>query len=202
MAGVQFLLGVKFDDFVIIAADRMLFAHGALTLTDQHNKSFSLGDHVIMNCIGEPGDCLQFGEYIEKNLALYKFKNGYEISPQSAAHYCRRTIATSLRSKHYYVVDLILGGFDTISSTPYLSAIDYLGNKVDSAEYVFRGFGGKFCYSILDELHKPNMNQEQALELIKKCLVEVKRRFVGNLPAFSVHVINKDGVAVLKDIAV
>lgn len=42
----------------------------------EHNKAFTLGEHVMMVCIGDGGDPNQFGEFIAKNLALYKFKNG------------------------------------------------------------------------------------------------------------------------------
>jgi len=52
-----------------------------------------------MSVTGEPGDTVQFAEYISKNLQLYKMRNGYELSPKAAASYTRRNLAEYLRSR-------------------------------------------------------------------------------------------------------
>lgn len=48
---------------------------------------------------GEPGDKVNFAEYIQRNLQLYKMINGYDLSIHAAANYARRELATSLRSR-------------------------------------------------------------------------------------------------------
>jgi 20S proteasome subunit beta 4 len=48
---------------------------------------------------GEPGDRVQFSEYIQRNLQLYKMINGYELSTHATVNYTRRELATSLRSQ-------------------------------------------------------------------------------------------------------
>lgn len=58
-----------------------------------------LSDNVLMLACGEVGDCLQFSEYIAKNIQLYKMRNGYELSPEAAANFTRRNLAESLRSR-------------------------------------------------------------------------------------------------------
>ena len=37
---------------------------------------FKLSDKLVMLVTGEPGDTVQFAEYIEKNIQLYKMRNG------------------------------------------------------------------------------------------------------------------------------
>lgn len=37
---------------------------------------FTLSDKLLMLVAGESGDTVQFAEYIEKNIQLYKMKNG------------------------------------------------------------------------------------------------------------------------------
>ena len=69
--------------------------------TDQE-KTIELGDSTIMSVCGESGDVMQFGQYIQKNLQLYKMRNGYELSPKGMAHYTRRQIADSLRKNVCY----------------------------------------------------------------------------------------------------
>ena len=37
---------------------------------------FKLSDQLVMAVVGEPGDTVQFSEYISKNIQLYKMRNG------------------------------------------------------------------------------------------------------------------------------
>ena len=60
---------------------------------------FKLSDNLLMSVVGEAGDTTQFAEYIEKNIQLYKMRNGYQLSPIAAANFTRRNLADSLRSQ-------------------------------------------------------------------------------------------------------
>jgi 20S proteasome subunit beta 4 len=64
---------------------------------EDKDKSFNLGAHQMMVAAGEPGDVKQFGEYVEKNIHLYKYRHGYEMPAQQAAHFARKEIADELR---------------------------------------------------------------------------------------------------------
>lgn len=63
-----------------------------------------------MATIGDAGDTIQFTEYIAKNIALYKMRNGYDLSPKAAAHYTRKNLADYLRSRSPYHVNLFVAG--------------------------------------------------------------------------------------------
>ena len=69
-----------------------------ITFVDE-DKMFKLSDSLLMAVTGESGDTTQFAEYIEKNIQLYKMRNGYELSPNAAASFTRRNLADSLRSR-------------------------------------------------------------------------------------------------------
>jgi len=56
------------------------------------------------------------------------------------------------------------------------------------------GYGGYFCYSILDRVYKENFTLDEALTALKMCLKEVKNRFSIDLPTFQAMVIDKDGI--------
>jgi len=58
-----------------------------------------LSSHLLMSICGESGDTTQFAEFIEKNVQLYKMRNGYELPPSSAAHFTRSQLAGYLRSR-------------------------------------------------------------------------------------------------------
>ena len=62
------------------------------------DKAVALGEHVAMTVNGEDGDCAQFAEYIQKNIQLYKIRNGYELSPVEMVSFTRKMLAEALRS--------------------------------------------------------------------------------------------------------
>lgn len=107
-----------------------------------------------MATIGESGDTVQFTEYISKNLALYKMRNGYELSPKAAAHFTRKNLAEYLRSRTPYHVNLFVAGYDE-NEGGELHYIDYLANA-KSVNYAGHGYGGMFCASIFDRYHHPS----------------------------------------------
>ena len=47
-----------------------------LFLSLDHDKMFKLSDRLVMLVTGESGDTVQFAEYIEKSIQLYKMRNG------------------------------------------------------------------------------------------------------------------------------
>lgn len=40
---------------------------------------FKLSEKILMLCVGEAGDTVQFAEYIQKNVQLYKMRNGKHL---------------------------------------------------------------------------------------------------------------------------
>ena len=45
-----------------------------------YDKMFKLSSKLMMLVTGESGDTVQFAEYIEKNIQLYKMRNGMLLS--------------------------------------------------------------------------------------------------------------------------
>lgn len=41
-----------------------------------YDKMFKLSEKILLLCVGEAGDTVQFAEYIQKNVQLYKMRNG------------------------------------------------------------------------------------------------------------------------------
>lgn len=74
------------------------------------NKITKIADNLMFATIGESGDTVQFTEFISKNIALYKMRNGYDLSPKCAAHFTRKNLADYLRSRTPYQVNLFVAG--------------------------------------------------------------------------------------------
>ncbi|KAI5479888.1 20S proteasome subunit beta 4 [Pseudohyphozyma bogoriensis] len=184
--------GIKGKDYVIFASDSSA-NRSIVRMKANEDKQKVIGKHLVMAYSGEPGDTVQFAEYVERNLRLYQIRNHIPLRPSSAASWTRQSLATSLRSRKPYSVNLLLGGYDPTSSTPELYWIDYLGTFGD-VPYAAHGYGAYFALSTMDRWHHPEMNLEEGLELLRKCIGELETRFIVNLGEFTVRVADKDGV--------
>merc|ERR1719327_1339513 len=116
-----------------------------------------------------------------QNIALYKMRNGYELSPSAAANFTRRNLADYLRSRTPYMVNPLIAGFDTETGKPELYFMDYLAAMIQT-KYACHGYGGFFSTSIMDRHHRTDMTKQQAYALMVECVKEVQKRLVLNLP--------------------
>ncbi|TPX66227.1 hypothetical protein CcCBS67573_g07902 [Chytriomyces confervae] len=188
----EVLLGITGKDFVLTASDDTC-ARGIVVQKRGEDKSRALNKNNLMLFTGEAGDTTQFAEYIQCNTQLYRIRNGMDLSTRAVSSYVRKELATSLRSRHPYTVNLLIGGVDPKTGTPELYWLDYLSSCV-KLNYAAHGYASYFCMSTMDRYWKPELSVEEAISLLKKCLAELKVRFIGNLPNFVVKITDKDGI--------
>ncbi|CAL8365687.1 unnamed protein product [Arctogadus glacialis] len=196
---MEYLIGIQGPDFVLVAADSVA-ASSIIKMKDDHDKMFKLSDNILLLCVGEAGDTVQFAEYIQKNLQLYKMRNGYELSPTAAANFTRKNLADYLRSRTPYHVNLLLAGYDQADG-PALFYMDHL-SALAKAPFAAHGYGAFLTLSILDRYYKPDLTREDGVALLQKCIQELNKRFILNLPSFNVRVIDKEGVHDLEKVCV
>ncbi|EDW28746.1 GL19338 [Drosophila persimilis] len=203
---METLLGIKGPDFVMLAADTT-HARSIIVMKEDQNKIHKASDNLLISTTGESGDTEQFTEFISKNIALYKMRNGYDLSPRAAAHFTRKNLADYLRSRTPYqglhvcrwVCFRIHQRYDETDGAE-LAFIDYLANA-KSLNHAGHGYGAMFCSSIYDRYWHPNITQDEAYDIFKKCIVEIQKRLVVNLKNFNVSVVDKNGVRNLEPIS-
>jgi 20S proteasome subunit beta 4 len=184
--------GLTGKGYVIVAADTTA-ARSIVKMKVDEDKIKALGPHLLMAYSGEPGDTIQFAEYVERNVRLYQIRNIYALRPSAVASWIRRSLAESLRSRKPYAVNLLLGGYDTASHEPHLYWIDYLGTMA-SVPFAAHGYGSYFALSLLDRYHDPEATLEEGLSTLKRCIDEVAKRLVVAPGKYTVKVVDKDGV--------
>jgi len=185
-------LGIRFTDFVLLAADT-IDSRSIVVMKHDEDKFVPLSKTLLMAVTGESGDTTQFSEYISKNIQLYKMKNDYELSPRASAHFTRKMLADSLRSQERYNVNLLMAGYDEVEKKAELYYMDYLASMME-LPYCAHGYGSMFVLGCMDAYYKPDMSVEQAYELMKRCVAEISKRFSISLPTFMVKVVDKDGI--------
>lgn len=178
--------------YVILAADQNA-ARSIIKMKADEDKIKALGSHLLMAYSGEPGDTVQFAEYVERNLRLQQMRNNHPLRPQAAASWVRRSIADSLRSRSPYAVNILLGGYDMANKQAKLYWMDYLGTQVD-VPFAAHGYGSYFALSLLDRYHNPEASLEEGLDTLKRCIREVQKRLVISFPSFKVKVVDEGGV--------
>ena len=144
---------------------------------------------------GAQADTVCFTEYVQKNMALYEISNGLKLSTPAAASFVRNELAVALR-KGPYQTNLLLGGYDAEHGAT-LYYLDYLASS-NKVNYGCHGYVSSFVLSIFDREWTPAMSEAQGLELLKKCIDEIQIRFLVHMPAFTVKIVDKDGVRVLE----
>ncbi|PPQ80237.1 hypothetical protein CVT24_006606 [Panaeolus cyanescens] len=178
--------------YVLMAADTTA-ARSIVKMKTDEDKIKTLSPHLLMAYSGEPGDTVQFAEYVERNIRLYQIRNVYALRPAAAASWIRRSLAESLRSRKPYSVNLLLGGYDTSSYNPQLFWIDYLGTMTE-VPFAAHGYGAYFALSLLDRYHDPSASLEEGLDTLRRCIDEVSKRLVVTPGKYKVKIVDKDGV--------
>ncbi|KZV59961.1 20S proteasome subunit [Peniophora sp. CONT] len=179
-------------DYVIVAADTTS-ARSIVKMKIDEDKIKTLSPHLLMAYSGEPGDTVQFAEYVERNIRLYHIRNVHGLRPQSAAAWIRRALANSLRSRSPYSVNLLLGGFDKAEEKPHLYWIDYLGTQA-TVPFAAHGYGSYFALSLLDRYHNPEGTLEEGLDTLRRVIDETAKRLVVAPGNYKIKVVDKDGV--------
>ncbi|RYN52691.1 putative proteasome subunit beta type-4 [Alternaria tenuissima] len=189
---MEVLLGITGKDFTLIAASKAAM-RGATILKASDDKTRVLNTHTLMAFSGEAGDTVQFAEYIQANVQLYSMRNNMELSPAATANFVRGELASALRSRKPYTVNLLLGGYDTIADKPTLYWIDYLASQAP-LPYAAHGYAQYYCLSLLDKHHHPDIDYEQGMKIMRMCTEELKRRLPIDFKGVLVKVITKDGI--------
>ena len=192
------ILGVLFDDFVILAADKVE-NFGILKLAEDSNKIYPLTTHVAMAITGDPGDLGQFTRYVQCNFELEKFRDdGWEVSLSRAWNWISWQLAQDIRSSSPNQVFPIVGGYCYQEKKCQLYWLDYLGT-VAKVTYGANGYGEAMAIGFLDRHHRSNMNRDEAIELVKGALDSITTRSMISQKAFHMVLVNKDGIHDLPD---
>eukprot|EP00922_Rhytidocystis_sp_ex-Travisia-forbesii_P058284 GHVS01086170.1.p1 GENE.GHVS01086170.1~~GHVS01086170.1.p1 ORF type:complete len:193 (+),score=29.03 GHVS01086170.1:272-850(+) len=187
---METLIGIRGKDFVMVASDKYA-GFSIYRMKNDEDKIMEVDDNKLLAAVGPIGDRTQFGEYMRKNIHLYRLRTGLALRTSSAACFTRVQMAEFLRQNPYQV-DLLLAGCDK-EEGPQLYWLDYLASLacVDKAAH---GYGAYFVYGILDRHCHSGMTEEQAIDVMKLCVAELKTRFIMSQSEFNVKVITAKGI--------
>eukprot|EP01130_Rhizamoeba_saxonica_P002049 TRINITY_DN11852_c0_g1_i1.p1 TRINITY_DN11852_c0_g1~~TRINITY_DN11852_c0_g1_i1.p1 ORF type:complete len:195 (-),score=34.54 TRINITY_DN11852_c0_g1_i1:22-606(-) len=183
------LIGLVGKDYVMILADRTQ-ARSILRMKNGEDKITTIGNQKLLGMCGDCGDRVNFVEYIARNIQLNSLRTGLDLSTNAIATFTRNELAESLR-KRPYQTNLLLGGVD--DGVPSLFYLDYLGT-LHKMNFGAHGYASNFVLSIFDRHYKEGLTVEEGLDIMKKCVQELRVRFLINQHDYIVKHVDANGV--------
>ena len=90
-------------------------------------------------------------------------------------------------------MNCLIAGTHPKTGVPELYWLDYLA-ACQKVPFAAHGYASYFCLSIMDRFYKPGLSIPETVAILKKCIHELQKRFVGQVPGFLVKIIDKDGI--------
>lgn len=188
---MDIILGIRLKDCTLFATSKA-FTRGISVLKATDDKTIDLNSHNMMAYTGESGDTTQFAEYIKANVQLFGLREGYDMESAEIASYVRHELATSIRSRKPYQVQVLIGGTKN-NGEGFLSMIDYLGTRCD-LPYAAHGYAAFYTMSLLDHHYKEDITLDDGLRLLKLCEEELNKRMPIDFKGLNVKIVDKEGI--------
>ncbi len=187
-------LGLVCDKAVVLAAERKA-TMGYLLASKDALKILQLDGHLAMTIAGVVGDAQALYRYIKAEINLYSLQEERKIPVKVAAS----LVAAILYSRRYYpyIVQLVMGGFDT---EPRLYSLSLDGSSIEEKEFYSSGSGSPMAFGVLEDGYHKSMTLEDGKRLAARAvLAATKRDIASGGSGIDVVVIDAKGFRKLSD---
>ncbi|RMZ80722.1 hypothetical protein DV738_g2598, partial [Chaetothyriales sp. CBS 135597] len=198
------VLGAKFKDGVVIAADN-LASYGSLARFTDVKRIRTFPPNTAIGFGGDVSDM----QYLDRLLSSLDIRENYLASAEhrlnaknlhtylSKVLYKRRSNFDPLWNQ------ILVAGLDE-EGKPFLASADLLGTTF-SAPTLATGFGAHLAQPLLrklapkDEESVPEITREQAVQGVRECMKVLYYRDARSMDKYSIAVVTKDGVELSED---
>ncbi len=182
-------VGITCSDGVVFASERRA-SMGNLVAHKVAEKIFKIDNHIAATIAGSVADAQSLMKIISAETALYRLRNGRDISLEAAA----AVSSNILHSSPAYVQTLI-GGVDDTGASIY--SLDAAGGMIKDT-FISTGSGSTFAYGVLEDRFHEDITVEEATEVALRAIKAATERdtFSGN--GFLVANVTKDGFKMLE----
>ena len=180
-------------NFALLVSD-IIASKSLVNQKNDMDKIVEIGNKKMLIISGNSGDISNFVDFVQKTIQLYALKTGYSLSTHSVANFLKRELSQSFR-KGALTINLIIAGYDELVGIS-LYYLDYTGN-LQRMNHCVQGYASLFISSILNRNYNPVLEIEDAVILLLKCILVLKKRFIINHSNFIVKIIDKKGSRVL-----
>lgn len=162
------VVGIKFNNGVIIASDVRLTSYGYKKFNNI-SRIAQINENTIIGSSGEYSDYLELKRILEEKTLEDNLYDGYStfLGPKELASYLAFISYQKRNKMNPYWNTTMIGGFDW-EGNPYLNSVDQFGTRYDN-NYLVSGFALYFAGPLLEHAVPKdisNFTKEQAIELI------------------------------------
>lgn len=187
------IIALTFDKGVIMAGD-ILGSYGSLARYRNCPRVMKVNDNIILGAGGDYGDFQYVKDLIDQKIIDEDcLDDGFKLKPKSL--YCWLTrVMYNRRSKFDpFWNNFVVGGLE--DGVPFLGTVDKLGTAfIDKT--ICTGFGAHLALPIMRSAIEANenMNEQEARNLIAKCMEVLYYRDARSYPKYQIAVLTTDGV--------
>ena len=182
-------VGITCIDGVVFASERRA-SMGNLVAHKVAEKIFKIDNHIAATIAGSVADAQSLMKIISAETALYRLRNGKDISLEAAA----AVSSNILHSSPAYVQTLI-GGVDDTGASIY--SLDAAGGMIKDT-FISTGSGSTFAYGVLEDRFHEDITVEEAKELALRAIKAATERDTYSGNGFLVAEVTKDGYKMLE----
>ena len=182
-------VGITCKDGVVFASERRA-SMGNLVAHKVAEKIFKIDNHIAATIAGSVADAQSLMKIISAETALYRLRNGKDISLEAAA----AVSSNILHSSPAYVQTLI-GGVDDTGASIY--SLDAAGGMIKDT-FISTGSGSTFAYGVLEDRFHEDITVEEAKELALRAIKAATERDTYSGNGFLVAEVTKDGFKMLE----
>jgi proteasome beta subunit len=179
-------VGITFNDGIVLVSEKRI-AFGNFLVSKSTKKTFSITSKVGAACAGLVADMQILTLQIAALAKIRKMELKRDVPPNTVA----KMMSNMMYERRYFplLTQVIVGG---VVDKPILYTLDPLGSVLPD-EYAAVGTGAEMALGVLDPQFKPNMTQEEAINLAKKAVRSAALRDSASGDGLDILVINKDG---------
>ncbi|KAH3707083.1 proteasome subunit beta type-4-like [Dreissena polymorpha] len=193
------VLGLKFKDGVVLAADK-LGSYGSMAKFRDLTRLLKVNDQTVVGAGGDYADYQFLTEIIEQRVIEEECLNdGFGYTPSSLFSWLTRVMYNRRSNINPLWNTYVVAGWQ--KGEGFLGYVDKIGTAYQ-APTIATGYGAYIAQPLLREaLEKnPNMTAEQAAEQLDRCLKVLYYRDARSLNKYDLAIITKDGVEIRSSI--
>lgn len=188
------VIAVKYNDGVVLAADNMA-SYGSLMRFNNVERLIKVGDETVVGISGDISDMQKIEQILEKLEIEESYNTERPFFRANHVHSYLTKILYNRRSKMNPLWNsCIVAGLDDKDEV-FLKYVDLLGVTYSSPS-IATGFGAYLAVPLLrqvvdKESDVENLNEQDAVELVKKCMKVLFYRDARSSDKYSLSVISK-----------
>jgi proteasome beta subunit len=185
-------VGITFNGGIVLASEKRI-AFGNFLVSKSTKKTFPITSKVGATCAGLVADMQILTLQIAALAKIRKMELKRDVPPNTVA----KMMSNMMYERRFFplLTQVIVGG---VVDKPMMYTLDPLGSVLPD-EYAAVGTGAEMALGVLDPQFKPNMTQEEAIDLAKRAVRSAALRDSASGDGLDILVITKDGTKEFTD---